>query len=374
MYLESCIPNKTDAGGKPLIHELLINGAMLVAMIHIGSLYYRYRPYGQQTSLRDRWLLGLACGLGGVVLMFYTVHISDSTILDLRMIPIVLAAANGGMLASMAAGAMIAAFRLMFYGISPTAMLAAANVLVCAALCGWIALRRYPRRGAYARMTLVTMLGTTIVFGMVLPSDLVFRTIVIYWGFAASAGALTYVLMENVILNNLLFQQMKRQSTTDFLTGLNNVRRFDLALNELSKVARERNEPLSLLLIDIDYFKSINDTYGHKAGDDVLRELGRVLTGACRSVDVVSRNGGEEFSALLPACPQDQALDVAERIRRTIESHPFPIDGKTLSITVSVGVASYPEVVESPDELLQKSDDGLYMAKRTGRNRVCVAS
>ncbi|HZG74874.1 MAG TPA: diguanylate cyclase [Paenibacillus sp.] len=344
-------------------------------MIHIGSLYYRYRSEDSRALGREKLLLGVACGVAGIVLMTYTVRVSETTILDARHIAIVLAASQGGLVAAAVSGGIVALFRLVFFGVSETALIAAANVVIYSLVCGYIARLRIGRKLRYLAMSLVAVGCSLAVFGIVLPRELLWQTWLVYLGFSAGGGALVYLLMENIIVSDLLFQRFKQQSTTDFLTGLHNVRRFDKALNECMRAAAQRGERLSLLMIDIDYFKSINDTYGHKAGDDVLRELAVVLQGASRSVDTVSRNGGEEFSVLLPDCPIERAVEVAERIRRTVEGHAFPIEGgEPLRITVSIGAATYPDMLTRSDELLQKADDGLYQAKRTGRNRVCVAT
>ncbi|TLS49462.1 diguanylate cyclase [Paenibacillus antri] len=344
-------------------------------MIHIGSLYYRYRSEDSRALASEKALLGVACGAAGIVLMFYTVRISDTTILDARHIAIVLAASQGGLIASAVCGVMIALFRLVFFGVSTTALLAAANVIFYAIVCGYLSKLRWSRLRKYLAMSAVAVGSTLLVFGIVLPKEMLWYTWLMYIGFSAGGGVLVYFLMENIIVSDLLFQRFKQQSTTDFLTGLNNVRRFDKALNECIRSAMQRGERLSLLMIDIDFFKSINDTYGHKAGDDVLRELGGVLLQTCRSVDTVSRNGGEEFSVLLPDCTIERAVEVAERIRHAVEAHAFPIEGgQSLRITVSIGAATFPDMMTRSDELLQMADDGLYQAKRSGRNRVCVAS
>lgn len=358
-----------------MLKDVMVNGAMLIAMIHIGNLYYRYRIVeADRATLAERCLLGLACGVAGIVMMTFTVRISDTTILDARHIPVVLAAANGGFPAAAVAGALVAAFRLIFFGAGTTAYLAAANVLLYAAVCGWIATLGWSRMRAYTAMNAVAISGSVTVFAIVLPPELLGGTLISYVLYSAVAGALVYLLMENIIVTNELFQRFKRQSTTDFLTGLNNVRRFDIALNEAVGAAAQRGERLSLLMIDIDFFKSVNDTFGHKAGDDVLRELGKTLTEHCRSVDTVSRNGGEEFSVLLPDCAIERAQEVAERLRAAVEAHPFPIEGGSpLRITISIGAAAYPDDAMQADELLRRADDGLYRAKRTGRNRVCAA-
>lgn len=155
---------------------------------------------------------------------------------------------------------------------------------------------------------------------------------------------------------------------------LANVRKFDSLLNDAMKNAKEKDEKFSLLMIDIDFFKKVNDTYGHAEGDIVLRELGKILLKNCRSFDIVSRNGGEEFTILLLDYPKIQALQVAEHVRSSVETHPFILsDQIRINITVSIGVASYPQDTNEIEKLLELADMTLYTAKRTGRNKVCSA-
>jgi len=169
-----------------------------------------------------------------------------------------------------------------------------------------------------------------------------------------------------------LLNRLEQESTLDFLTGLNNVRQFDNALNEAFLNVKNKNERLSILIIDIDFFKKVNDTYGHLAGDSVLQQLGIVLSSSCRSFDIVSRIGGEEFSVILPDCPMEQAIEVAERLRLAVEMNKFIISNETkINITISIGTATYPDNVNNLENLINTADTALYSAKRSGRNKVC---
>ncbi|MBA2687866.1 MAG: sensor domain-containing diguanylate cyclase [Gemmatimonadaceae bacterium] len=161
---------------------------------------------------------------------------------------------------------------------------------------------------------------------------------------------------------------------TDPLTHLLNRRGLHVRLaSELDRV-RRYNAPLGLLLIDLDHFKSVNDTYGHLAGDDVLTEMGNLLQNATRSVDIVGRYGGEEFVVVLPETGVEGVMVFAQRIRDKIAAHKFSFGkGITNHLTASVGVANFPSVGNhSPEELLHAADMALYKAKESGRNAVCV--
>ncbi len=139
------------------------------------------------------------------------------------------------------------------------------------------------------------------------------------------------------------------------------------------KAASRYHSPLSLLMIDIDHFKSINDEFGHKAGDTVLREVSGLIKDSVREVDTVARWGGEEFLVLLPRCDKKEALESADRIINRISQHSFsPIPGKRL--TVSVGVSGVPDsFIDNTDMLIDASDRAMYAAKKKGRNRAEAA-
>jgi diguanylate cyclase len=140
----------------------------------------------------------------------------------------------------------------------------------------------------------------------------------------------------------------------------------------MSEKSLEDDTPLSLLFIDIDFFKKVNDSYGHPIGDLVLKKFAVVLSDLVSEKDFISRNGGEEFAVLLPECDHQQAIFFAERIRKQIEETPFIIhDNKSISTTVSIGVATLCETTKDIEELIIQADSALYSAKQVGRNRVC---
>ena len=162
-------------------------------------------------------------------------------------------------------------------------------------------------------------------------------------------------------------------AVTDGLTGLHNRRYLDTHLETLVARARNREKHLSLLITDIDRFKLVNDTYGHDAGDDILREFARRIRINVRGMDLACRYGGEEFVIVMPETPPQVALEVAERLREQIESDGFSIEngGRTIGVTVSVGVTSLLSADDdSAKALLKRADEALYEAKGAGRNRV----
>jgi diguanylate cyclase (GGDEF)-like protein len=166
-------------------------------------------------------------------------------------------------------------------------------------------------------------------------------------------------------------EQLTYMSQTDALTGLDNRRHLNERIDEMFSHAKRLNEPFSLVMCDLDKFKSVNDTYGHQVGDEVLKQLADILRDEAREIDRVGRYGGEEFMLLLPGTVLDAAVTFAERVRKRLEAHTFTFTGGTLTRTASFGVAGWPHPkIEQCDDLVRTADDALYVAKETGRNKV----
>ncbi len=159
---------------------------------------------------------------------------------------------------------------------------------------------------------------------------------------------------------------------TDGLTGLHNRRYMESHLSTLVEQAAARAKPLAVLVLDIDYFKSINDTYGHDAGDDVLREFAIRVRKSIRGIDLACRYGGEEFVIVMPETDMAVATTVAERLRRRIALDAFPVEqGKrSIEVTISIGIAALENADDNAANILKRADQALYRAKRDGRNRV----
>ena len=170
-----------------------------------------------------------------------------------------------------------------------------------------------------------------------------------------------------------LFEEVNRLAITDGLTGLYNIRHLKRVLGEEVKRSIRYSRPLSFIMLDIDHFKIYNDQHGHPRGDEVLRILSGLLQQNTRDVDTVFRYGGEEFSVIIPEVGKQEAVGMADRIRRVIQEHVFPYeeDQPDGNLTVSIGVANLPEDAEEGDELIDMADQALYRAKQTGRNLVC---
>ncbi len=174
------------------------------------------------------------------------------------------------------------------------------------------------------------------------------------------------------IQNTRLYAALQKLAVTDELTGLSNRRQlFELGQREV-EISYRFDRPLSVLMIDIDYFKTVNDRFGHTAGDAVVKEIANRLRGAVREVDIVSRYGGEEFLILLLEIQREKACQVAERIRRSVAGSDFVTDQGAIPVTISIGVAELTQEAHDLNRLIQVADQALYQAKQNGRNCVCA--
>ena len=167
------------------------------------------------------------------------------------------------------------------------------------------------------------------------------------------------------------YSKVLQYATLDALTNLNNRRQFEVRLKQEIATTKRQKNPLCAMMIDIDFFKKVNDTYGHASGDAVLRTVASIIKEHLRESDIPSRYGGEEFAVLLPYTHIEEAKIVGERLRKAVEETPIPIDKKNINVTISMGLAEF-NVKETGEELFKRADSALYEAKEGGRNRVCV--
>ncbi len=187
----------------------------------------------------------------------------------------------------------------------------------------------------------------------------------------AIIAAFTLSILAKYLMKSRDFEYQYKLATIDGLTELYNHRYFQDALRKQIDIARRYEQPFSLIICDIDFFKKFNDTYGHQAGDAVLRQVAQTLKKNSRTTDSVCRYGGEEMSIILPNTGSEEAMLLAERICSAVSEKPFhltPVD--TAPVTISLGVATFPDNAQTPQDLIEWADKGLYYAKEHGRNQV----
>jgi diguanylate cyclase (GGDEF)-like protein len=171
----------------------------------------------------------------------------------------------------------------------------------------------------------------------------------------------------NALRNAELFEEVEHRAQTDSLTGLPNHRFFQTTLSVEFGRAQRHNHPLSLLIVDLDFLKEVNDRFGHPTGDMVIRTIAETIRSSCRDIDFAARYGGEEFTVILPETPLNGAIQAADRIRERIKAHHFLGIG---NITASIGVSNYPVNALGTEDLIRVADQALYVAKHGGRDRV----
>ena len=184
-------------------------------------------------------------------------------------------------------------------------------------------------------------------------------------------GSTIFKYLTGADAESAYFEEVFKLTITDGLTQVNNRRHFDETLEREYLRARRHTRPLALLVMDIDYFKKINDQYGHLAGDHVLRELAGLVQGRVRRDETVARYGGEEFVVLLPETTLEGAVSLAENLRARIAAHSFVFQNTTIAVSVSVGCAEAMESDSTAPDLFRRADEHMYRAKKSGRNRVC---
>ncbi|WP_442596487.1 GGDEF domain-containing protein [Neobacillus sp. D3-1R] len=352
-----------------IIKELFANLAILISLLFL----YTQITKDVTQNLKGKILFGLLGGILGNILMQYSMHIG-STIIDLRHIPIITLAFYSGSIPAYIAMILIILGRFLI-GINLSAYASIFLVVPITIMTLLVSKTTLSRKWKVVSiLTLSNLISTVILTYLIQDWSTLMVILPVYWSVSYLGAFVAFYMIEFMVRNQQLLKKYKFESATDGLTGLNNVRKFDEIFNICIGNLKTTNEKLSLLYIDIDFFKKVNDTYGHLEGDGVLRELSMILKNSTRTFDVVSRNGGEEFTVLLLDCPLDRAREIAEGIRRNVEKHSFLLSsGKTIHITISIGVATYNETTKDATSLIEDADKALYDAKQSGRNRVCQA-
>lgn len=357
-----------------MLYDFYINLLTMITFLFIMGSVIRHINF-DLSKLKRRIFIGIMFGTLSIILMLSTIRISGtSTILDLRNFSIVLASYYG-FTVSVITALITIIFRALYYGFNLSALLALCNITATVLVCCYVERKKLSSFKTWvfkAGGAILALLSTISYLLWNVPN----RNIVLMYYFLMnfSAAIIIYFFRENIDLSNYKYSKYKAEASVDFLTGLNNVRRFEKFATSMLENAKKNHEDLCMLMIDIDHFKLVNDTYGHSSGDAVLQQLAYILKLNCKQGDIVSRNGGEEFTMLLPRRTPLEAFEIGETIRKSIEDNKFfLLDNKKINITISIGIAAFPHNAKNLKGLLLEADQALYCAKEAGRNKVCYA-
>jgi len=353
-----------------LFKDLVVNGAILISFISVGDLFFFDKLNADRVLKRNKAIFGAMYGLLGITLMLFSVEVSPGILVDFRNLAVVISALYGSPLSAAISACAIVIFRLIYFGTTIPSIAASVTIsLVCVGV-AFIAYRNMAmsRKWFWAVVYSVVLSGSAIAIFVPNP-----RSIISYAMGMFVVSLFIYYIAERFRWSSQKALQYRKEAIYDHVTELGNRRYFERSMNSVVNGALQYGEAFAILLVDIDHFKNINDQHGHLAADLVLQELARLFKATCRSIDIVSRYGGDEFAIVLLDSSRETALKIGQRIQTTVQHHKFPLNsGQSLSVTVSVGIACYPDSSSDPEEILPKSDKALYKAKEAGRNRVAI--
>ncbi|MEX6508367.1 GGDEF domain-containing protein [Jiella sp. M17.18] len=356
-----------------VIHSLIFGAGLMALVALTFGTVERLWPGRRWRA----WVEGVLFAAGAIGTMMSPAHIGFGIVLDARCVTVAMSGAFAGWPAALVTAAAAAAFRLHIGGAGTT--IGVIGILLAATVGLFWGYRTDFGRQATPRRLL--FLGALVSLHFLafpwLPADhplsLTIGTMAVmipmYFGATLVMGS----MMQREAQAILREQALEMEALTDPLTGLANRRAFRAVLSRELLRARERGSGLVLLVVDIDHFKRVNDSYGHAAGDAVLEAVGALLRSGLREGDVVCRHGGEEFCVVLPNTSLVAGGRTAERIRTLVRDAEMPATPAALRLTVSIGVAAA-AAGSTPDSLHAAADAALYAAKRAGRDRVFVAA
>ena len=352
-----------------MLKDLISNAAILITFLYLTGEALRSKRLLRLLKKNKRFLPGIFAGFLGCLLMVFGFSAPSSVIVDMRQFALILIAMEGGLIPSIFASIIMSAFRILYFGLQPNSVLGAEMIIVIGLICGLLSRTKLSENKKWILMNICSGSAFSIFIMITLRnSEVILHTLLYYWLISIITAFLVSYLSKHIALANDLFLKYKNEASKDFLTGLDNVRRFDAKLNRTLISAKEKGHNMSILMLDIDFFKKINDTYGHVIGDEVLKELADLILKACKNAVSISRVGGEEFCIILQDLPVKSVRDLAERIRKAVEKGRFT--SHKLRFTISIGIASYPDTITDLDHIVEEADRALYISKRSGRNKV----
>ena len=343
---------------------LLASVALAYGMV-ISNFRFAFMP----------WFLGLLCGAGAFLAMLDPTELRPGVIVDPRTTMVLLAGFLGGPVASVIALTPPTIYRIYLGGIGAPAGVMTIAVSAVVGICGYYLFVHGGREVSFKKLVLFALASPLVSLGIfMLPTTLAYQITLETFIPVNVARVCGVVILGMMIVHEQrrirAEDEVRRLAFTDELSGLSNRRAFYAALARAWSNWERLTQPFTVILIDIDKFKLVNDAYGHPTGDEVIRGLAKILQSECRPVDVVGRLGGEEFAILVTDTDPLNAKPIAERIRTRVERSEVFTDGKTIRFTISLGVSQLLSQSASWQDAMSSADRALYAAKRTGRNRV----
>lgn len=355
-----------------MINSLFVNASILITFLCLSNPFFKDTIVSIKSDMKVKFTIGLILGICGCLLMFNGVSLADNILMDFRILALIISVIYCGPISALVTAICIITFRIGYFGIYSTSIAATVNLIILTIIFSLFSVSKYPFKIKYSIMCIINVFAS-ILLTFVLVND-PYAKIEISLHYLLSniiVSIIIYYVMVYWFKTKELYSKLRFESTKDYLTGLNNVREFDLRLNQAISDTFEKGKNLSLLMLDIDNFKKVNDTYGHNTGDLILKQLSEILIYSCRPFDFISRKGGEEFCVILIDSNHTQAFEIAERIRKNVQDNQFITDNnEKINITVSVGVSSYPSKSNNISTLMETADKALYYAKNSGKNQV----
>ncbi|WP_214848457.1 MULTISPECIES: diguanylate cyclase [unclassified Exiguobacterium] len=358
---------------KTILYDLLHNLTLLMSGFYLlGKL--SPHPITVDSKRSVRILYGISLSLLSWMLMQLTIEPVPGVLVDLRHIPVIVAAYFAGPLPTAIVTIVIILYR---FSISLNSSAYAAALFITLIAVGTSLLVKWLPIYSKRTFTLVTVYAT-VLHGIVLiyvlaDSKLIMDILSVVLPASFISSWLALVITRDIRLTKQSMRTWQQTAQRDFLTGLHNFRAFTDHFDDLKQQTILQQHEVALITVDIDHFKHVNDTFGHEAGDEVLRQFASRLRDGVTDAGFISRNGGEEFSVLVEQLTDVKVLALAEQLRERIATSPFQLsNGTQLPLTASFGVAHFPKSTSQIQQLVTDADVALYHSKQNGRNRVTL--
>lgn len=362
------------------LDSLYISASLIITYTFFNGYLFRSYTPDEMKTWKPLLLLGSLGGCLNIFILMYAYSASNNTtLLDLRVLVLVSVFFVSGFRSAIITAVITILFRLLYFGITPSAIIGSCGIvflLLCFAIITLTEKKKpFDLNTKWFICVGLSLLTNIVVYTLAL-SNLVINPWPIisqYTLWLLIASVIQFNIITYITSSNEIYTRYVTTSNIDHLTQLYNARYFDSIYQETVVSATKYKTPFSVMMIDIDHFKSINDTYGHDEGDLVLQKVATLFHQSFRKEDTVGRIGGEEFCIILTNCSLSASKRIGEHFRELVEHTPFILsNGKGIQVHVSIGVANFSESTDDITALKKLADDALYEAKNTGRNKICA--